>query len=402
MNARDFLTILPTFVSAALYFLMFGAFAWSMASRRRRRTWPHSALESIARAPRVSILKPLAGTDDELLENLRSFTKLDYPSCELLLGVASTDDPAYDVARRFAEEHRDRGVRLVMTDARAAINPKVAQLIGLEQAATGQVLVVSDANVRVDPDYLWPLVSALVDDGASLVSSVIIGTGERTLGAALENLQLGGFVAPGVVAAATLSNRPLTIGKSMAVDRRALARVGGFRRVASVLAEDHLLGRLFRQEGLRVAVSRTPVENRNVDCSLARTIERHTRWAKLRRAIEPRAFWAEPMLLPLVVASVTFISSPSKLTALLVILAAMLQTACAHLSLRALRGHGLPLRHAPLELVRTLVVTLCWARAGASRRVAWRGHPFVLGADSTITPVTQSLRHRYEDVTTAT
>ena len=42
----------------------------------------------------VSILKPVAGADDELRENLESFAALDYPAYELLIGLASPDDPA--------------------------------------------------------------------------------------------------------------------------------------------------------------------------------------------------------------------------------------------------------------------------------------------------------------------
>jgi hypothetical protein len=52
-----------------------------------------------------------------------------------------------------------------------------------------------------------------------------------------------------------------------------------------------------------------------------------------------------------------------------------------------LRGEVLPLRWLPLEPLRAIVALACWARACASRRVEWRGHPFVLGEDSAITPL---------------
>src|SRR5262249_47017189 len=152
----------------------------------------------------------------------------------------------------------------VITDPRAAMNPKVAQLIGLERVATGEVLVISDSNVRVAPGYLFDLVSELGDD-IGIVSGVIVGTGERSIGAALENLHLASAIAPGVIAAATLSDKPLTIGKSMAMRRRDLLRIGGFSAVGGVLAEDHVLGRRFREAGFGVAIALSPVENRNVD-----------------------------------------------------------------------------------------------------------------------------------------
>ncbi len=81
--------------SAALYLTMVSGFLVAM----RRRT-PARAPQN---TPRVSILKPLAGIDDELDENLSSFATLDYPDYEIILGVASVDDDAYPVARQFVE-----------------------------------------------------------------------------------------------------------------------------------------------------------------------------------------------------------------------------------------------------------------------------------------------------------
>ena len=117
----------------------------------------------------------------------------------------------------------------------------------------GEIVVVSDSNVRVTPSYLDPLVAELARPGVAVVSSVVAGTGEQTLGAALENLQLGALVAPGVVAAAWLAGRAITIGKSMAMWREALHSVGGFSRVAHLLSEDHMLGKAFAQRGLQGA-----------------------------------------------------------------------------------------------------------------------------------------------------
>ncbi len=388
MDLGRILPFLPVAFSTTLFTTMHAAFHLGMRRGRRRA-------RVLDRAPRVSILKPLAGMDDELLVNLRSFGAIDYPSFELLLGIASVDDAALGAAKQLVFELDGRiDVRIVHTDPEAATNPKVAQLIGLEEAATGPIVVVSDANVRVQPGYLTRLVADLMEPGVGLVSSVVAGTGERTIGAMLENLHLGGNVAPGVVAADVVSGRPLTIGKSMAIERRALARVGGFRRVAHVLAEDHLLGRIFRAAGIGVRLSLAPIENRNVVCGAARTLERHTRWAKMRRAIVPQGYWAEPLLHPLLVASITFLAIPSRGAALMVVAVAAWQMLAANLALKTVRGHALPLHWWPLEIVRVFALVACWMRGWASRSVEWRGHPFVIGEDSKITPVVKGAERR--------
>jgi ceramide glucosyltransferase len=355
-----------------------------LAGMGRRTTFPIPQQK-----PRVSILKPLAGIDDELAENLASFAELDYPDYEIILGVASREDPAFDVARRFAQ--KVPRARLIVTNPDDATNPKVAQLLSLERAATGAIVVISDSNVRVTPSYLDPLIAELSQPGVAVASSVIAGTGEQSLGAALENLQLGALIAPGVVASAYLAGRAITVGKSMAMWREPLHRIGGLTRVAHLLSEDHMLGRAFAQAGFKVRVSLTPVANLNVACSLRRTIERHTRWAKLRRSIAPVGFVLEPILSPIVIATIACLALPTKLLFLSFLACVVLQTLSAIAMTRVLRGRAPRWYWAPLELVRSYVLFFCWLRACASRRVSWRGHDFELARGSAIIPAEPSV-----------
>lgn len=226
--------------------------------------------------------------------------------------------------------------------------------------------------------------------GTGLVTSAFAGTGERTIGAALENLQLGALCGPGIVASTVLTKKPFTVGKSMAMRRKNLARLGGFARVGGVLAEDHVLGRLFMEHGYLVRTSLDVVENRNVECNVRRTLERHTRWAKMRRALNPAAFVAEPLLLPIVVATATALLTMSHAAWVCVLAVAVLQTACAFLSLRVMRGSALKWYYAPLEIVRSFLVLVCWARACVSRTIVWRGNAFIVQRGSTITPAPKS------------
>jgi ceramide glucosyltransferase len=343
----------------------------------------------------VSILKPLAGVDDELEENLASFERLEYPDYEVVLGVSSVEDGAFPTARRFVERMGHDRARLLITDPDAATNPKVAQLLSLERAARGEIVVVSDSNVRVTPSYLDPLVAELEHPGVAAVSSVVAGTGEQTLGAALENLQLGALIAPGVVSSAFVARRPITVGKSMAIWREPLRRIGGFASMAHLLSEDHMLGKAFVRAGYKVRISLVPVENRNVACSLRRTMERHTRWAKLRRAIQPVGFVLEPVLSPVVVTTFAALVHPTRGFTVAFLCAVLLQLVCGAITTKVLRGSTLRWYWMPpLELVRTYLLFLCWLSACISRRVSWRGHDFELARDSAIVPAEPSVWNR--------
>ena len=374
-------------LSTALYLTMVTAFVVAMRRRRPQRNPQHW--------PRVSILKPLAGVDDELEENLASFAELDYPDYEILLGVSSAADPAYPLARKFVKRAGRHRARLLVTDPDAAINPKVAQLLALEQAASGQVIMVSDSNVGVTPGYLKRVVADLSSPGVAAVSSVFAGDGERTLGAALENLQLNAFNAPAVVAAFALG-RTITVGKSLVMWREPLRRIGGFSSVADFLADDHLLGRAFARAGFAVRVSLSAVDNRNVSCSVKRMIGRHTRWAQIRRSLSPLTFALEPALSPLVITTLAFLTLPAMPLGLALVFTLFVQSAGAMVTTRVLRGHGPRWHWAPLEVLRSYLLFYCWLRACVSRRVAWRGHVFRLARDTRIVPAGADVRDRVQ------
>lgn len=372
MDWQTTATVLPTAVSAALYTLVQSSFLASLALHRPA---PRPSVR-----PWVSILKPLAGADEELRENLESFASLDYPAYEIVFGVASLDDPAVPIVQRFLADHPHLPARLVKTTpARGEImNPKVAQLLDLTRASRGSVIVVSDANVRVPRAYLRSMIDALLRPGVGLVSSRIVGSGERSLGAALENAQLGAQIGPAVVAAHRLFGRPITVGKSMAMRRVDLARVGGWESVAGVLAEDDVLGKRFHDLGYGVELTLDAIEDRNVACSPRRSIERHARWAKMRRAIAPRFFYLEPLLSPIFVALAVATVAPSAAALKAACFAILIQVLFALLAHTA-NGARRPFLLAAMEPIRAIASILCHALAIMSRRVAWRGNLLHVG-----------------------
>jgi ceramide glucosyltransferase len=374
----SFASTLPVALSAAFYVAVIAALLLRtrFSARRSRRT-----------SPPVSVLKPIAGVDADLRENLASFARLAHPRFELLLGFASANDPGVPIARAFLAAHPGLDARIVWTrePSGAIKNPKVAQLVELERAARHEVIVISDANVRVAPDYLDALLAELERPNVGLTTSLVVGSGEGTLGAMLDAAQLVACVAPAVLAADSFGLRTVAIGKSMALRRGDLASVGGFASVGAVLAEDDTLAARFAEAKIGVTICLEPVESRASEASIATTFSRHARWAKMRRAISPACLVLELFALPSLVAAACFVAAPSAASLELALAALALQMAGAAAAALALLGTArAALRFACLEPARTVLHAACVARAGASRRVVWKGHAFRLGPGSVL------------------
>jgi len=236
-----------------------------------RRTASSPLAASAGTAPFVSILKPLCGLDDDLQRNLESFAALRGIDYEVICSVAHANDPALEVLDRVRRAYPEAPFRLVIGgDPRLeTTNRKVARLVAAEREARGDVIVISDSNVRVESDDIARTLNAFGDPAVGCVSNLFTGDGAASLGAKIESLHLLSFVIPGNVVAA-FAGVPCVVGKSMAVTRDALRAIGGFKAFTSVLAEDQAIGLAIQAAGYRVALSPEVVRNVVIDRTLAR------------------------------------------------------------------------------------------------------------------------------------
>jgi ceramide glucosyltransferase len=265
-----------------------------------RRTASSPPEGSAGRAPFVSILKPLCGLDDDLERNLESFTALRGIEYEVICSVADRNDPALAVLERVRLAYPRAPFRVVVGgDPRLErTNRKVARLVAAGREAQGDIIVVSDSNVRVEPDDIASTLEVFRDPAIGCVSNLFTGQEARSLGAKIESLHLLSFVVPGNVIAA-FGDVPCVVGKSMAITREALRAIGGFEAFTSVLAEDQAIGLAVREAGYRVTLSPVVVRNVVVRRTLRRALDRQVRWNKIRYAMSKGCYAAELLLFPL-------------------------------------------------------------------------------------------------------
>jgi ceramide glucosyltransferase len=338
----------------------------------------------------ISILKPLCGVDDDLEANLACFATLEYPAYEVVLGVKDTQDPAYEVART-AVARWPHVMRLELQHGEPGLNPKVNQLITLAGVARYDLLVISDSNTRVGPDYLEEIAHTFEDPKVGCISHPVSGTGERTLGSLMDNLYQSTTTGAGQIAAKQAADQDLVVGKSMALRREDLESLGGFYSVRNVLAEDFVIGQwVTRRLGKRAVVARSPVYNVSREKSVKAFFKRYVRWSIIHHTCIPTpVYLAQSLLNPLPWALLGTLLSPSA-RALGMVGAVLLAKLVHDVTIFHLSrpGQTTPWRTVPAVLLKDLLLFVAWTNGLFARSVDWRGNKLRVLPGSRLVPPT--------------
>lgn len=128
--------------------------------------------------PLLSITVPAYNEERAIAETLERVLALDYPPHRRQVVVVSdaSTDRTDDIVRRFA----DRGVELLRLPRRAG---KSAAENAARAVLRGDIIVNTDASVRLDPRSLKPLVAAFQDAHVGVASGRDVSLGHANAGA---------------------------------------------------------------------------------------------------------------------------------------------------------------------------------------------------------------------------
>lgn len=235
--------------------------------------------------PRVSVLKTVCGQDSNARSNFLSFFAQDYPDYEVIFGVLDPNDPSVpliaEITRDFPNASFHIGSKI------AGSNNKVRILHDLAEHASGDILVMTDADVRVQPDFLRRMTAPFEDGSVGVVTCPYRGIEAQGIGDALEGLHMTCVFAPGVALNRCLGEIDFALGAAIAIRRDVLEAIGGFASIADYLADDFQLGRRAALAGYGVRLSDYVVEVALSGEKLRRTLARELRWARTIRASRP-------------------------------------------------------------------------------------------------------------------
>jgi ceramide glucosyltransferase len=257
------------------------------SSHRFFRTSKEPPSENLDFTPPISNLKPVRGLDPEAYENYASFCRQDYPNYELVFCVGDHHDPAVPILEKLIRGFPERRIRLLFGSGRSALNDKVAKLVRMVNEAENEVLVISDSDVRVAPNYLRTVVAPLRDPKVGCVTCFYVSIHDQTLTQHLQSIGMYSDFYPGILVARQLDGIKFTLGPTVVTTRSHLAGFGGYEVIENKPADDLLVGRLIAQLGLKVELLPYAVQTVPDYDSPQALFSKRLRWMTVMRHMRP-------------------------------------------------------------------------------------------------------------------
>jgi len=267
-----------------------GMVLWALPGYLRERGAALAALDHPPGfTPPLSLLKPLHGAEPHLEEHLTTFFEQDYPQYEILFCTRSPDDPGLAIARRVAERYPQIPAKFFSTGEPPYINAKVRSMELMEEAAAYDILVISDSDVRVTPDYLRAVALPFSDPRVGGITCPYRGVAaEGGLWARLEAVGMSVEMTSGVLVARMMEGMQFTLGPTMAFRRETIRRMGGFRVTADYCADDFVLGNETFKLGQTIVLSHHAIDHMVINASLVQSLKHQVRWMKSTRFSRPK------------------------------------------------------------------------------------------------------------------
>jgi ceramide glucosyltransferase len=329
--------------------------------------------------PPISSLKPVRGLDPEAYENYASFCRQDYPEYEIIFCVGDDTDPVLPVLQRLIRDFPATNIRIVIGSGRLAANDKVAKLARMTQEAAHEHLVISDSDVRVQPDYLRRLIAPLASPSVGAVTCFYVPTEETSWVQRLQDVGMLSDFYPGILVARQLDGVKFALGPTIVTTRSRLRSFGGYESIENRPADDLLVGRLIAAQDCEVVLLPYAISTVPDYQSLKELFYKRLRWITVMRHMRP---WGHLGLiftfgLPWALFAVALLPTPEIAWSYLGGYLAVRSVLTLLIGSWGLKQPRVWKKLALIPLWDTMA-TLIWVISFSRKSIRWRGHDYII------------------------
>jgi ceramide glucosyltransferase len=267
-------------------------------------------------------------------------------------------------------------------------NAKVSTLAQLEKLAAHDLILISDADVRVPPDFLANFVAPLREEAIGLVNCFYRLANPTTTAMQWEAIAINADFWSMVLQSKTLKPLDFALGAAILMRRKALEEIGGFRALADCLADDYQLGNRIAKKNYGISLSTIVVECWDAPMNWHGVWRHQLRWARTIRVCQPLPYFlsilSNATLWPLLWLCVSFVATKTFCAPLTAIVFLLLRIVFAQNLQRKFARHRKLISPFWLVPVKDLLQATIWFFAFVGNTVEWRGKRMKLRRDGTL------------------
>jgi ceramide glucosyltransferase len=375
--------VLTTISAILLGALLLGSWVYCVLTGLAAKRYLAQPLPDQLNQEPISILKPLAGLDDGLEENLRTFFTQDYPDFEILFAMRTSADPAHALVERLRAEYPQVPTQLILTGEPPWPNAKSWSLHQMQQRARHSLLVMSDSDIRVDSQMLKTLAREFADPKLAVTTCPYRAVPGASFWSKLEAIGMNTEFLGGVLVARMLNGMDFALGPTIAARRDAIDAVGGWPYLQEFLAEDFVLGNEAAAKGLGVGLSSYVIEHRIGAQPLGKNFAHRLRWCRSTRRSRPAGYVGQLFTNPLPIALALWAVLPATWPALF--LTTLLRAIAGHATAEKVLHDPLCRRQWVLVPLQDILSFAVWAAGFFGNTIDWRGETYRLEKDGRFT-----------------
>jgi len=365
----------------ALLSLILTLWQWLVA----RRFPLHKQLPIGKTFPAVTLLKPLKGCDESTEACLRSWLAQQYPGAlQILFAVASAQDPVCELVRSLLREFPKIDAQLVVCGPLSGNNLKVSKLMQLEPQVKYEINGVSDADVRVPPEFLTNTAPSLEDSRVGLVNCFYRLENPGSSAMWWEAVAINSDFWSQVLQSKSLKPLNFALGAVMLTRRQQLREIGGFAALADCLADDYQLGRRIAEQGHEIVLSPVVVECWSAPMGWKAVWKHQLRWARTIRVCQPAPYFFSILSNATLWPVLWICFSPTKPVLMFAVTCALVRIVSAVDLQNRLTRRRAPVWYPIYVLLKDLLQVAIWLLAFLGNRIEWRGELMRLRADGTL------------------
>ena len=208
-----------------------------------RQKWlsiPETIAPGVTPATKVSIIIPARNEAENIGNLLQDIHQQDYP--KELMEVIVIDDHSEDTTGEIATGYDVQLYKLQDLLPQSEVTG-VYKKRAIEQAvkkASGKLIITTDADCRVGPQWVKSLVSCFERSGSKLVAAPVLLEQDNTL---FENFQVLDFCGMQAITGASLQSKLYNManGANLAYEKDAFIQVGGYKGIDTKASGDDML-----------------------------------------------------------------------------------------------------------------------------------------------------------------